>query len=55
MDTINGRIYVPKTYMDINGCIYVPNVELQSEGLATRDWVCTVETYVKLWFQKLEL
>ncbi len=23
--------------------------------MATRDWVCTVETYVKLWFQKLKL
>ncbi len=23
--------------------------------MATQDWVCTIETYVKLWFQKLKL
>ncbi len=30
-------------------------MQLSREGMATQHWVCTVETYVKLWFQKLKL
>jgi hypothetical protein len=33
----------------------MPGHSLWREGMATREWVCTVETYVKLWFQKLKL
>ncbi len=28
---------------------------ISREGMATQDWVCTIDTYVKLWFQKLKL